>query len=90
MAFSGGEVVGIDYQPLGQVVIGGLISSTLLTLVVVPLLYTLFDDLSLAPREVLAWRSIIVRKLRTSTSQVTPNSSSPHLSSEMKESGPKS
>lgn len=56
MAFGGGETVGIDYRPLGQVVIGGLASSTLLTLVVVPLLYTLFDDLSEAPRELLAWR----------------------------------
>ena len=55
MAFMGGETVGIDYQPLGQVVIGGLTSSTLLTLIVVPLLYTLLDDLSGAPREARAW-----------------------------------
>jgi cobalt-zinc-cadmium resistance protein CzcA len=33
-------------RPLAIVVIGGLITSTLLTLVVVPTLYTLFDDRS--------------------------------------------
>jgi HAE1 family hydrophobic/amphiphilic exporter-1 len=32
--------------PIAQVVIGGLISSTLLTLVVVPVVYTVFDDIS--------------------------------------------
>ena len=63
MAFSGGEVVGIDYQPLGQVVIGGLTSSTLLTLVVVPLLYTFFDDLSETPREVIAWQHKMINRL---------------------------
>jgi HAE1 family hydrophobic/amphiphilic exporter-1 len=32
-------------QPLAVAIIGGLISSTLLTLVVVPVIYTLLDDL---------------------------------------------
>jgi HAE1 family hydrophobic/amphiphilic exporter-1 len=31
--------------PMGRAVIGGLISSTLLTLIVVPVVYTLLDDL---------------------------------------------
>ena len=55
MAFLGGESVGLDYRPLGQVVIGGLISSTLLTLLMIPLFYTLLDDLSQAPQETSAW-----------------------------------
>lgn len=55
MAFSGGESVGIDYQPLGQVVVGGLLTSTLLTLVVIPLLYTLVDDLRYAGDEARRW-----------------------------------
>ena len=31
--------------PMGQAVIGGLITSTLLTLFVVPIMYTILDDL---------------------------------------------
>jgi HAE1 family hydrophobic/amphiphilic exporter-1 len=42
--------------PMGRAVIGGLISSTLLTLIVVPVMYTLLDDL-------VNWRSR--RKART-------------------------
>ncbi len=34
--------------PMGQAVIGGLITSTILTLVVVPVVYTILDDLSLS------------------------------------------
>ncbi len=33
--------------PLATVVIGGLLSSTILTLVIIPVIYTLFDDLSI-------------------------------------------
>jgi len=32
------------FQPLGQVVLGGLISSTVLTLLLVPVMYTVLDD----------------------------------------------
>ena len=32
--------------PMGQAVIGGLITSTLLTLFIVPVVYTLLDDVS--------------------------------------------
>ncbi|MCA8962951.1 MAG: efflux RND transporter permease subunit, partial [Planctomycetes bacterium] len=35
---------GIDYRPLAVIVMGGLTASTLFTLLVVPLLYTLLDD----------------------------------------------
>jgi hydrophobic/amphiphilic exporter-1 (mainly G- bacteria), HAE1 family len=55
MAFGGVESVGMDYRPLGQVVVGGLLTSTLLTLVVIPLLYTLIDDLGQAPKEGKRW-----------------------------------
>jgi HAE1 family hydrophobic/amphiphilic exporter-1 len=37
--------------PLGSVVIGGLTLSTVLTLVLVPVIYTMFDDLSLSLKE---------------------------------------
>ena len=36
----------LRYFPLARTVMGGLISSTLLTLVVLPAYYTLFDDLA--------------------------------------------
>jgi len=43
---------GIDaYSPLATVIIGGLTISTVLTLFVVPVLYTAFDDLSLRLRK---------------------------------------
>jgi HAE1 family hydrophobic/amphiphilic exporter-1 len=46
VAFSFGE--GSEFRsPMGQAVIGGLITSTFLTLIVVPVVYTIFDDFSL-------------------------------------------
>ncbi len=45
MALGTSKVVGMAYAPLGRTMIGGLIASTLLTLVIVPLLYALLDDL---------------------------------------------
>lgn len=45
MAVGNSKIVGLSYQPLGRTMIGGLVVSTVLTLVVVPLFYTLLDDL---------------------------------------------
>jgi len=45
MALGDANLVGISYQPLGRAIIGGLVASTMLTLVLVPLLYTYLDDL---------------------------------------------
>ncbi len=46
VAFSFGE--GSEFRsPMGQAVIGGLITSTLLTLFIVPVVYTIFDDISI-------------------------------------------
>ncbi|RME77379.1 MAG: efflux RND transporter permease subunit [Planctomycetota bacterium] len=48
MALGSSNIIGRPYYPLGRAVIGGLFSSTLLTLFVVPLLYLLlsrFQDL---------------------------------------------
>lgn len=47
-------------SPMGQAVIGGLITSTMLTLVVVPVVYTLLDDISFAKM-----RGIFRRKKKT-------------------------
>ena len=45
MALGESKIGGLPYSPLGRTMIGGLIVSTILTLVVVPLFYTLLDDL---------------------------------------------
>ncbi len=45
MAVGNTALVGIPYAPMGITLIGGLFSSTFLTLFAVPLLYTYFDDL---------------------------------------------
>ena len=44
MAIGTSTFIGLPYAPMGRTVISGLIASTLLTLVFVPLLYTLLDD----------------------------------------------
>ncbi|MEL6182794.1 MAG: efflux RND transporter permease subunit, partial [Myxococcota bacterium] len=45
MAVGSASLIGIPYSPLGRALIGGLVASTILTLFIVPLCYTLFDDL---------------------------------------------
>jgi HAE1 family hydrophobic/amphiphilic exporter-1 len=52
MAVGSSALIGIPYNPLGRAVIGGLLASTVLTLVVVPLFYALIDDLRIGA---LAW-----------------------------------
>ena len=44
MAAGDAGIVGIPYYPLGRAVSGGLLASTALSLVLVPLFYTYFDD----------------------------------------------
>jgi len=68
MALGRASVIGISYTPLARAVIGGLMAATLLTLVLVPLTYTFFDDL----REALhrAWR--FARTERTNEQPATP------------------
>lgn len=43
--FAGSTNTGLNYQSLAVATLGGLVVSTVLTLLVVPLFYTLFDDL---------------------------------------------
>ena len=45
MALGSSTVLGEPYAPMGRTMIGGLLASTLLTLLVVPLFYTFLDDL---------------------------------------------
>jgi HAE1 family hydrophobic/amphiphilic exporter-1 len=44
MAVGNSKMVGLAYAPLGRTMMGGLLASTVLTLVLVPLFYTFFDD----------------------------------------------
>ncbi len=52
-------------QPIGVVVIGGVILSTLLTLLVIPASYTIMDDLSL-------WIGRMFRKISRQTEELPP------------------
>ena len=45
MALGNAALIGIPYAPLGRTIIGGLISATFLTLFLVPITYSYFDDL---------------------------------------------
>ncbi|MCK4837002.1 MAG: efflux RND transporter permease subunit, partial [Candidatus Aminicenantes bacterium] len=45
MAVSSTGLIGMPYAPMGITLIGGLISSTFLTLFAIPVFYTYFDDL---------------------------------------------
>ena len=56
MALGDSGIVGIPYYPLGRAVIGGLLASTLLSLLLVPLFYTYLDDLKGMQLRVLGWR----------------------------------
>ena len=55
MAMGSSDFIGIPYAPLGRTVIGGLIAATLLTLLFVPYLYALLDDLRWGSRTWLAF-----------------------------------
>ncbi len=46
MALGNAKMIGISYKPMGLTIIGGLMLSTLVSLVAVPWSYTLFDDMS--------------------------------------------
>jgi hydrophobic/amphiphilic exporter-1 (mainly G- bacteria), HAE1 family len=54
MSVGNSNLMGQPYSPLGRTMMGGLISSTLLTLLVVPLLYTFLDDLALAVKRLVS------------------------------------
>ncbi len=57
MALGDSGLVGIPYYPLGRAVIGGLLASTVLSLLLVPLFYTFLDDFKGLLLRVLGWRA---------------------------------
>lgn len=50
MAIGNSSFVGVPYAPMGRSVMSGLVAGTLLTLVFVPWMYTVVDDLGVASR----------------------------------------
>jgi hydrophobic/amphiphilic exporter-1 (mainly G- bacteria), HAE1 family len=55
MAAGTSTFVGIPYAPLGRTVISGMIAGTLLTLLFVPFLYAVLDDLRAESSRWFAW-----------------------------------
>jgi hypothetical protein len=45
MAVGNAQMIGIPYAPMGRTIIGGLLTSTILSLIAVPWAYVLFDDM---------------------------------------------
>jgi HAE1 family hydrophobic/amphiphilic exporter-1 len=63
---------GADFRaPLGRAVIGGVIASTVLTLLVIPTVYEIFDD----------WREWMLSKFRRVTGATGPTASQPVIES---------
>src|SRR5690606_5278616 len=56
MAIGDSKFVGMPYYPMGRMVLGGILVSTVYTLVLVPLLYTMLDDFGLAVK---SWLGVI-------------------------------
>lgn len=59
MAIGDAQFVGMPYYPMGRMVLGGILVSMVYTLMLVPLLYTILDDIGLAIR---SWTAIIFGK----------------------------
>ena len=60
MAAGNSKMVGVAYAPLGRTMIGGLLAAMVLTLLLVPLFYTFFDDFRTAMQRIM--RSAFGRK----------------------------
>ena len=54
MAAGNSAMVGLAYAPLGRTMIGGLLASMVLTLMLVPLFYTFFDDFRDVAQKIMA------------------------------------
>lgn len=75
MAIGNASLLGIEYAPLGRVVIGGLLTGTVLTLFAVPVLYALLDDARHLPRRA---RLVLTRRAPQSPADPMPEPTSPH------------
>jgi HAE1 family hydrophobic/amphiphilic exporter-1 len=55
LLISGSTSIGLSYTSFAVALVGGLVVATLLTLLVVPVFYTLFDDLGAHLGRTIAW-----------------------------------
>ena len=54
MAVGNSKMIGLAYAPLGRTMMGGLLASMVLTLMLVPLFYTFFDDFRAVTQRIIA------------------------------------
>lgn len=64
MAVGRASLLGMEYYPLGRVVIGGMITGTFLTLLAVPLFYSLLDDARFLPHRIVLLLRAAAGRLR--------------------------
>jgi len=55
MALGSATLWGFPYAPMGRAIIGGMFTSTFLTLLAVPVLYTLLDDFGAFVQRLFQW-----------------------------------
>ncbi len=76
MAFRGPSVGDVYYYPLARTVIGGLFASTFLTLLILPYIYTIFDEIALWAKKVVALSHQPVKKISYYPSQTKASKAS--------------
>jgi HAE1 family hydrophobic/amphiphilic exporter-1 len=64
MAVGKAEMVGMSYAPMGRTIIGGLLTSTIISLIAVPWAYTILDDLRTYFKRVIV---LLLNKRKVST-----------------------
>lgn len=65
----GSNSIGLSYTSFGLTLVGGMTTATLLTLLVVPIFYTLFDDLRHAVADGAGWLGAIAKRRRRSSAE---------------------
>ncbi|MBZ0137512.1 MAG: efflux RND transporter permease subunit [Planctomycetes bacterium] len=73
MAMGDAKFVGMPYYPMGRMVLGGILLSMVYTLVLVPLLYTILDDIGVAVK---SWVAVIVGRKPAGGGELAPEPAS--------------
>ena len=72
MALGNAKMIGISYKPLGLTIVGGMMFSTLVSLIAVPWAYMLFDDMRNYFKRVVG--GILIRKNKAVVEETIPAS----------------